>query len=93
MVFLAMDLLSCTLPPPLQPHIFTPLPLLVSYYSFIATINLAQVLHSAGLIVGATCPDVGNNEYKDHFFHVIIFLSFFFRSAFIHSDLRTLVFL
>lgn len=31
----------------------------------IATINLAQVLHSAGLIVGATCPEVGGNEYEE----------------------------
>lgn len=37
----------------------------VSHYGLIATINLAQVLHSAGLIVGATCPEVGGNEYEE----------------------------
>lgn len=58
---------SCSLsltPIPLSP------PPSVSHYSVIATINLTQVLHSAGLIVRATCPEVGGNEYEDRSFHI-----------------------
>lgn len=71
---------SCIVCAPPPTYLYSSPPL-VSYYSLIATINLTQVLHSAGLIVRATCPEVGGNEYEERLFHISSnhhFLFFFF---------------